>query len=109
MLPPHSLPSPVSATHLSWTTCGQQCRVLPRRWTPAPLRMRLPNGSTRPNGCAPPSDSVDTESERCLEVMLRVGAEGHMSLGGQHPVNFVEPVGDDVGDLLVIAHPHHRD
>ena len=41
--------------------------------------------------------------------MLRVGAEGDVRLGREDAVDLVEPVGDDVGDLLVLTDAHACD
>ena len=53
--------------------------------------------------------SVETDAERGLEVVLGVGAEGDVRLGLGHALDLVEPVGDDRGDVLVLADPHERD
>ena len=44
---------------------------------------------------------LQTEGERRLEVVPRVGAEGDVGLGGGDTGDLVEPVGDDVRDVLV--------
>src|SRR5690606_22092246 len=40
-------------------------------------------------------------------VVRVVGAEGNVGVGADHTGNLVEPVRDDLGDLLVPADPHH--
>src|SRR5688500_15982173 len=53
--------------------------------------------------------SVETEGERRLEVVAGVGAERDVGLGRSDAWHLVEPVGDDRGDVLVVADPDQRD
>ena len=68
------------------------------RWVEAP------SGPHRLSGRV----SLETEAERRLEVVRGVGAERDVGLVRPRR-DLVEAVRDDVGQLLVVADPHHRD
>jgi hypothetical protein len=73
-------------------------------------RCRL-TGSGRASGAGgvPSVGGVEADRERGLEVVPGVGAEGDVRVGVEHAGHLVDPAGDDLGDLLELAHPDDRD
>ena len=72
-------------------------------------REAAPVAGAPPGAVMRPLELVEPDAEGRLQVVLGVGAEGDVRLGLGDALDLVEPIGDDRGDVLVLAHPHQRD
>ncbi len=68
-----------------------------------------PPAGRRPRRATDGRSVVEAERERLLEVDVRVGAERDERLGAHDALDLADPVRDDVGELVVLLDPHHRD